>query len=563
MAIEAAHQLSDIGLAIKGYRFKDVSLKRAVVVPVGDESVELQLYLRPGRERMGKFLMWNTFRICVFENEEWSDVCDGSIAVEYGGSDLGVNGISTAEQVTLTYKDAFVEGVERCTFPIGPGQFYDHLSGYGLNFGPSFKALTNIQFNEEGDATGTVNLRTWASNCSQNEIRPHIIHPAALDAILQLSFLSLTKGGKETIPTMVPTTFRNLWLSAAIQSKSIMDSKAESFNEDGNISIYTNAKLRGFRNAEASILGFDKGTGVPLIQGSFNTTAVSGFDSSGSNGLAAPGKLCFNIDWRPEIEFLDQKQIHAYCTSIHPFHSPYPSIEEEKIFLCHLAWKKLFTKSKGREEQFLHDKPHLLKYQEWAIRRLEKYDQKAQLQEETLDGEKLQDILVRVEKNDPEGKILVAVMKNLERIMSVEVDALEILFHDGLVNDYYSCHHEITPAFDQALFYISTIAHKSPDLKILEIGAGTGAATAKILKTLTSCPGEYSDNRQAEAFRFDEYVFTDISSSFFEKAKSNFGYCAERMSFKTLDIEKNPTNQGFEHGKYDLIVASNVNAPLS
>ena len=239
MAIEAAHQLSDIGLTIKGYRFKDVSLKRAVVVPVGDESVELQLYLRPGRERTGKFLMWNTFRICVFENEEWSDVCDGSVAVEYGGSDLRVNGISTAEQVALTYKDTFAGGVEKCTFPIGPGQFYDHLSDYGLNFGPSFKALTNIQFNEEGDATGTVNLRTWASNCSQNEIRPHIIHPAALDAILQLSFLSLTKGGKETIPTMVPTTFRNLWLSAAVQSKSTMDPKAENFNNDGNISIYT------------------------------------------------------------------------------------------------------------------------------------------------------------------------------------------------------------------------------------------------------------------------------------------------------------------------------------
>ena len=53
------------------------------------------------------------------------------------------------------------------------------------------------------------------------------------------------------------------------------------------------------------------------------------------------------------------------------------------------------------------------------------------------------------------------------------------------------------------------------------------------------------------------YSFTDISSGFFSAARERFGEYSG-IEFKTLDISRDPSEQGFEGGTYDLIIASNV-----
>lgn len=59
---------------------------------------------------------------------------------------------------------------------------------------------------------------------------------------------------------------------------------------------------------------------------------------------------------------------------------------------------------------------------------------------------------------------------------------------------------------------------------------------------------------------FKTYTFTDVSAGFFSMAKTKFQDQpgADRMKFKTLDVEKSVTDQGFEEGFYDVVVASNV-----
>lgn len=54
------------------------------------------------------------------------------------------------------------------------------------------------------------------------------------------------------------------------------------------------------------------------------------------------------------------------------------------------------------------------------------------------------------------------------------------------------------------------------------------------------------------------YTYTDISSGFFERARDKFGRWAGQMDFKTLDISRDPAEQGFAAGEYDLILASIV-----
>lgn len=57
---------------------------------------------------------------------------------------------------------------------------------------------------------------------------------------------------------------------------------------------------------------------------------------------------------------------------------------------------------------------------------------------------------------------------------------------------------------------------------------------------------------------FGSYTYTDISASFFPDAQELFKEHESKFMYKTLDIEGEPTEQGFTERRYDLIVASNV-----
>ncbi|GAA3078836.1 hypothetical protein GCM10020000_75550 [Streptomyces olivoverticillatus] len=80
--------------------------------------------------------------------------------------------------------------------------------------------------------------------------------------------------------------------------------------------------------------------------------------------------------------------------------------------------------------------------------------------------------------------------------------------------------------------------------RILEIGAGVGGTTAAALAALA--------RRGTEDV---EYTYTDVSQAFLHHARRRFG---DSVVPQLLDIEKNPEDQGFALGHYDLVVASNV-----
>ena len=54
---------------------------------------------------------------------------------------------------------------------------------------------------------------------------------------------------------------------------------------------------------------------------------------------------------------------------------------------------------------------------------------------------------------------------------------------------------------------------------------------------------------------YSSCAFTNIASSFFEKAAARFEGAGEKMTF---DAEKDPASQVYKPGSYDVVVASNV-----
>ena len=79
-------------------------------------------------------------------------------------------------------------------------------------------------------------------------------------------------------------------------------------------------------------------------------------------------------------------------------------------------------------------------------------------------------------------------------------------------------------------------------LRILEVGAGTGGATAALLDALPEGTARY--------------CFTDLSQLFLTAAAKRFA--RDDVHFARLDIEQDPQPQGFAPESLDLIVAANV-----
>ncbi len=80
-------------------------------------------------------------------------------------------------------------------------------------------------------------------------------------------------------------------------------------------------------------------------------------------------------------------------------------------------------------------------------------------------------------------------------------------------------------------------------LRVLEIGAGTGATTRAVLAAVPA--------------RSVDYVFTDVSRLFVDAARARFA-AHPGVRCELLDVERPPAAQGFGAAAFDIVIANNV-----
>lgn len=97
-----------------------------------------------------------------------------------------------------------------------------------------------------------------------------------------------------------------------------------------------------------------------------------------------------------------------------------------------------------------------------------------------------------------------------------------------------------------AATYIAQLAHRYPRLNIVDVGAGSGGTSGAILKAL-----------QEQQLTVGSYNYTDISPDFLDRAREIHGH-HKNVTFKKLDIDKDPASQGFADGTYDVVIASKI-----
>lgn len=151
----------------------------------------------------------------------------------------------------------------------------------------------------------------------------------------------------------------------------------------------------------------------------------------------------------------------------------------------------------------------------------------------------------------PEQRLLQRCGKLLPGVLRGEVDPLPILFPSeetagGGAADVYR-HAPGAVALNRlAAEAVAEAIAQLPagrGLRVLELGAGTGATTERVLA-----------RNDVERMR---YTFTDVAAGFVAAEQQRLPQ-HENLSFETLDIERDPIEQGFEAGAYDVIIAANV-----
>ncbi|KAL4956089.1 S-adenosyl-L-methionine-dependent methyltransferase [Aspergillus filifer] len=201
-------------------------------------------------------------------------------------------------------------------------------------------------------------------------------------------------------------------------------------------------------------------------------------------------------------------------------------------------------------------KPHFEKYRNWLTSEYERFQQPGYPQvPDSRDLVALSDEERLKAMNEMREKVkdtyLWPVIEGPWRVYDNVVDIVEgrvklvkVLLKDGLLEKFYDWANglsEVRPLFN-------LMGQTNPGLRILEIGAGTGGTTARVFEGLKSETGE---------MLYSSYVFTDISPLFFDSAKRRFEVY-DNVEYRALDISKDPVEQGFEAGAYDLVIASNV-----
>jgi acyl transferase domain-containing protein/acyl carrier protein len=164
-------------------------------------------------------------------------------------------------------------------------------------------------------------------------------------------------------------------------------------------------------------------------------------------------------------------------------------------------------------------------------------------------GEGYEALLRRFDAADAELGMLRRCGPELARVLRGEQDPLQLLFSGGSFDEARKLYVDspFAKTYNSALGEAlkAAVARLPADarLHILEVGAGTGGTSAYVLPLL-------------DAER-TEYTFTDLSPIFLGRATEQFaGYPFMRTAL--LDIERNPLEQGFAAGKYDIIIAANV-----
>ncbi|KAH7320277.1 BcPKS16, polyketide synthase [Stachybotrys elegans] len=158
------------------------------------------------------------------------------------------------------------------------------------------------------------------------------------------------------------------------------------------------------------------------------------------------------------------------------------------------------------------------------------------------------DFEARFPDYQPEANLIGLTGPKLADCLSGKVDAVAVMFGTleslKIMEGFYSQSPMMATLTEQLCIYLELMleSHKDRPARILEVGAGTGGTTGRLIEVLRSSGIAV------------EYTFTDISSSLVAKAKNKFKQYPW-MQYATFNLEKEVPSE--LRAKFDIVVSAN------
>ncbi|KAI0190622.1 putative polyketide synthase [Xylaria flabelliformis] len=524
MAIEAARQIYGEQASseqvdsspIRSYKLRTVVINATLKLEDSEHGVETVLSMeKVALATSSTSPVWYRFNIGSMPVEgaaTWTEHCSGMISV--------VTRDTVIHRSNRLHKDPHSRLLD-------VDRWYDKLQEVGLGYGPSFRCLSKLQaYRGTRSAAADVILDSTAGVIIGGE-SIYALHPAAIDACLQLALISLHSGQVESVKSaFVPVFLDNisLWVSnpSEKRGRAVATGRFE-----GQRSAYTQAQLFTISGrplldiGELKCVVFDGTRGSKVFpqlarEPYWKTVSMVDIDSF-TNEHA-------QIMFRPMDSCgLPLKELDELCRSI--------LVDMDRRRIKHQAAMEI-----------LHPNP----FEAW----IQANNAHATCHEiSEIHSDELQANIMRLFSqlgHTHEGRCIERIYNNMEHLFHEETNLPELMTDNYHLDELYTTGVIAVGAKAQLQHLVNIHAHKNPRMRILELGGGTGGSTTAVLDTLLS---------KTYFRRFEGYTFTDSTEWCVANAQTMLaGHSG--ITFQVFDIEHDPEVQGFAPGSFDLVIAA-------
>ncbi|KAH9897410.1 fatty acid synthase S-acetyltransferase [Xylariomycetidae sp. FL2044] len=531
MALEAVKHAAPTKKTIKGYYIKEAHFLSPVVISKSlEEWTELVTQSQPIQKEYEKECAWFRIDISTYFRSHWSDAFHATIRVDLDGPSQPLNDGMEKRLLQDHVTERHIRAERSCTSAMTTQAFYSLCADHGIRYGDSFQLLDAIKWDNENTAIARV--RTSAPN----DCAPAVVHPVILDSAIQLISVPMSKGTTEA-NTMIPYEIIGGWISGSGWISDV----TKSLRYLAESRLVSAASV-----SEGSIHVIDEDDSILCEFPRFVFKSIGAHNSNQS--ASVDSKMLYSIDWRPHLSLLDKASLRRTCraTMHNQDEAAIEKLRSKLMLMIDNVVRRAYANLTSKD--LMSTIPAAIqRYGAW----MENHSKRMSIElPKRIDEEVCVDtLLLELDESHPPYRIFTEIARNLESILSGNVDPLQLVFDSGHATALYE---DIFASVSDERFreLLQLIVHERPNLKILEVGAGTGSWTRRMLSTLEKL------EMRTGAKSFSIYTYTDVSGAFFERAQRDFP--DPRLSYHIFDLERPAANQGLDLASYDLIVAASV-----
>ena len=525
MAIVAASQTYEElpnALPVEGYSLRNVDIKTALKIPEDQYGIEIILSMELADSATAKAPAWATFSISSIarDSDKWTEHCTGFIKPEVSATSLQSNKINTSGKLRT----------------IDAGSWYKKFAEVGLGYGPTFQALSEIRADSAKNlASAKLGLKTTVNSVKGGE-SAYPIHPASLDATIQLGLLACHGGQTDKVKTaFVPIHLSQLTL------------RTGSDQDWGMASAH--GEFRGLRSAYLQLQLQSQTGDILLDMKDLRCISYSLEDQPlVKNRTKAFSSPFTRMIYKPDFRALSNRQARAL------FLPPAENVALVSVLdklenMAALIAVDVYGSINDSDCNESNSSEATRYYISWIIRLVESRSElivEASSLSRCQRQENLQD-LFRETGYLVESKALQRLYENMTEIARNKRTGEEVLAEGGLLADFFTDSLFLTGAEPQVVKLFDSISHDNPSLRILELKGGRGRRAGSILEALTTTN---------DIKRYHDYTVTDVSEDALKLGRETLAAHRD-VNFSVLDIQQDPLHQGYQQA-YDVVLASQV-----